>query len=324
MRSAIGLLAVVMFPTVLFAEKTAPPLPPPPAADVLMREVRYDGQLTDNEARFAVDFNLEVPAKGGTALTLLEGDVAVFAPKLPAGLRLDRAGNQYRLLADKPGPYKFRLELVAKIARTEPWNQVSFTGPAAAIASVAAQAGGAGMDLQLLSGTLQESTVKDGVTRVRGFLGSERVVSLRWQSRMTEVVRQALLTCETTATAQITPAVVKYTTQLRYEILQGTVPRLTVALPAAQALTKLQGDQIRDWQTKTEGDRQLLTVEFIKPVEKTYSLALFSEQAVEGGAGTGAVPVSPPQPQAVERESGSVTLTAEDVVVESGGRVHPG
>ncbi len=184
---------------------------------------------------------------------------------------------------------------MAKIVRQEPWNQVSFTGPEAAIGSVNAQASGAGLDLQLLSGTTEESATKDGVTRVRGFLGPEQVVSVRWQSKAAEVTRKALLTCDTSATVQVTPTVVKYVTNLKFEILQGAVPRLTVTLPASQALTKLQGEGVRDWQIKPEAGQQTLTVEFVKPVEKSYALTLFSEQTVEGAAAT--AQIAPPQPQ---------------------------
>jgi len=284
-------------------------------AEVAVREISYVGQLSENEARFGVEVAVEATGKEEGVVTLFDGEVAVLPGKLPANLRLVREGNQYRLVVAREGRYRFKVDLVAKIARAEPWNRVSFTGPAAAIASVAAQANGAGVEVQLLSGTLQESVTKDGVTRIRGFLGAERTVAVRWQSKAAEVARQALLTCETSATVQVTPTVVKYVTVLRYEIVQGSAARLVVTLPAAQALTKLQGEGVRDWQVKTEGGQQALTVEFIKPVEKVYTLTLFSEQPVEGGAPT--VAIVPPQPQDVERETGALAVAAEDVVVET-------
>ena len=59
-----------------------------------------------------------------------------LAPKLPPGLRLEREGNVYRLVVAKAGRYQFKQEFIAKVARAEPWNQISFKGPAAAIASM--------------------------------------------------------------------------------------------------------------------------------------------------------------------------------------------
>ena len=131
--------------------------------------------------------------------------------------------------------------------------------------------------MQLLSGTQLDTTQK-ATSRLTGFLGSDQTLSMRWQNKSTEVARKSLVTVDTMASAQISPTVVKFKTELRYEILQAPLPRLTIAVPTEQALTKLVGNQIRDWQVKPDGPRQLLTVEFIKPVEKNYLLTVLSEQ----------------------------------------------
>ena len=309
MRRFRCLFAFVLLATNLFAaEPVKPPTPPSaPKLGVTVRQARYDGKLSDNEARFTVDLDLLAAGKGDATVSLFEGDVAVLTTKLPENLQLVRRGTQYGLLVTKEGAYKFKLELLAKITRAEPWNQITFTGPAAVIASIGAQATGEGVEVQLLKGTVSDS----GAARVTGILGADQVVALRWQSKATEIARKALLTCDSTATAQITPTVVKYNTALRYEIVQGSVSRLQVSLPPNQALTKLQGDNIRDWQVKD----QTLVVEFVRPVEKSYALTLLSEQTIESAAAT--VRLAPPQPLDVEREAGALAVSAEDVVVET-------
>ena len=236
--------------------------------EILLREVRYDGRLSEDEARFALEVDAEVTGKSGATLKLFEGDLAVLPAKLPDDLKIAREGNSYMLIAPHAGKFKFKVDFIAKIQRVEPWNQVSFTGPSAAIASITAQATGAGMDVQLLNGTVLEAGRTNGASRVKGFLGADQTVALRWQSKVAEVARTALLTVDTTVAAQITPTVVKFTTRLKYDIVQGNAPRLKLSLPASQALTRLTGQQIRDWQLTPDGDRQILTVEFIKPVEK--------------------------------------------------------
>jgi hypothetical protein len=185
-------------------------------ADVAVRGITYDVKLGDNDARFTAELDLEVTGKEPVTLPLFEGELAVLATKLPDGMTLQRTGKSFALTLTKDGRQKVKLEFVAKITRTEPWNQINFTGPTAVIAEVTAQTAGEGMELQLLKGTVMESVAKNGLTKVRGFLGSERVVSLRWQSKATEVARKALLTCDTAVNVAITPTVVKYTTHLKY------------------------------------------------------------------------------------------------------------
>src|SRR3989442_2231873 len=65
-----------------------------------------------------------------------------------------------------------------------------------------------------------------------------------------------------------------------------------------------------------EGGMQVWKLQFIKPLEKQYCLTLFSEQTVEGTSASTAL--SPPQPLEVERESGMLTIAAEDTVAEVG------
>lgn len=307
-----ALLLVALTASLGAAEK-----PAPTGADtnsIVFREIRYDAKVSDDEARFTVELTAESTAKTKAGTVLFEGELALLPPKLPDGLRVERNGNVYRLFIPKPGKYQFKLDVVAKISRAEPWNHVTFKGPLAAIASVVAQAAGADVDLQLLSGTVIESGQTNGVSRVRGFLGAEQTLALRWQSRAAEVARKAVVASETAVTAQITPTVVKYSTHFRYEVIQGKLAKLTVALPASHALTRLVGEQIRDWSVVTEGEKQILTVEFIKPIEKTYELTVLSEQTIETTPAT--VSLAPPQPGDAERESGSFTVSAEDMQVE--------
>ncbi len=100
---------------------------------------------------------------------------------------------------------------------------LSFTGPAAAIASIAAEASGPGVEVELLTGIpdpdRQEPTTANARSRVRGLLGSERRIALRWQGRAAEAVRRAVAGCETTATVKLTPSAIQFETDLAYEIL---------------------------------------------------------------------------------------------------------
>ena len=287
---------------------------PAPANTFAIRAIHYNGKLADDEARFTLDIAAEAAGAGESSVKILEGDVAVLPGNLPDQLKIIREGNRYLLVASHPGQFKFKLEVVAKIQHAEPWNQISFTGPAATIASVSAQAAGADTEVQLLTGTLLDAVKTNGVSRLTGFLGTDQTVTLRWQSKVTKIAHKTLLTADSAIAAQITPTVIKYTSKFHYEIVQGNAAQLTLALPASQSLTRLEGEQIRDWHTTVTGDRQTLTIEFIKPVENSCDLTLYSEQAVDSAAENSSL--NPPQPLNVERESGSLTISAEDTLIE--------
>jgi prepilin-type processing-associated H-X9-DG protein len=177
--------------------------------------------------------------------------------------------------------------------------------------------------LQLLSGTVQSAAQTNGAARVKGFLGADQTVAMRWMRTggAGEVERKPVLAADTTVTAQVTPTLVKYVTQLRYEIIQGKPAKLLIALPANHALTRLTGEQIRDWELKpASGDGaptnagQVLEVKFIRPMEKKCEIVLYSEQSLESLPTTASL--AAPQPLDAERESGALTVSTEDTVAE--------
>jgi hypothetical protein len=302
----------------ILSRGTAPPrLVRPDAApavagltNLLFREVRYEGRLGTNEARFTVALDAESRSTNELSALLFEGDLALLAPELPAGWRIVNQGRKFHLFAAAPGSHQLKMELVAKVQRAEPWNQISFSGPPAAIAAVAAQAVASDTEVQLLSGTALETGNK---SLARGILGANQQLTLRWQSKTAEVNRDALVTVDSKITASLTPSAIRYTSQFRYEILQSRLSQLKLRLPPGHTLTKLDGEQIRDWQLTTDNGQPAIAIDFIRPVESATTLTLTTEQALTMLPSS--VELIPPAPLAVQREVGMFKLTAEDVVV---------
>jgi len=112
----------------IISRGTSPPrlLSPAPATtgtantNLLFRSIAYAGRVTDTEARFTVNFEVESLATNEISAPLFEGDVALIAAKLPDALRIVSSAGKARLVCAAPGTYAVSLELVAKITRAEP------------------------------------------------------------------------------------------------------------------------------------------------------------------------------------------------------------
>jgi hypothetical protein len=287
----------------------------PAIPEITVHAIQYSGKIKDQTAQFTLILDLEVAAKGSKVLPILSGDLTVVESRLPQDFQLERSGKAYRLIAGRNGRFNVELDLVAKVIRQEPWNQVILNGPDAIVGSVDLQAEGKDLDLELLTGVVIEKNIQPNKVQVRGILGNDSVVALRWQSRAMEMARKAVLTSEATVSLQVSPTVVKTASHFKFDIMQGVLSRLAVRIPAHQSLTQVQGEGIRDWQIRTEGRGQILSIEFLKPLEKAYHLTLLTEQAILNLAE--GVAIDLPHPQDIERETGRMTLRAEDVVVEA-------
>jgi hypothetical protein len=281
-------------------------------SNLLIRAVHYTGKLSDTEARFSVTLEVESLNPNVISAPLFEGDLALLDPKLPEGWRLVNRGRQFVLIATRPNAAQLTFTLLARIDRKEPWNQIDFTGPAAAIATVEAESTQSGIQLELVSGT-PASPPGRGAPAVRGALGADRRLAIRWQSQTAEITRPALVTVDTASTLMINPAAIRQTSRLQGEVLQGSLRQFRVALPTGHTLTKLEAAQVRDWQVNPEAGQSVLVLEFLKPVEQTFALTLTTEQPL--GSLPADLAFAPPQAIDPQRESGTITVIAEDVDV---------
>ena len=326
MRAICFLFSLGLLP--LFLNAQAPPVAgsvlgnrapsPPKRGPVVVHQIQYTGTLAETKASFVAVLSLECTNQVETVLPLFTGDLAVTGRKLPEGLRLDRSGKGYLLTVTKPGEYEVELDILAKITKADPWRKIEFTGPTATIGGVSAAVAGDGLELELLSGTPRPRAKGDNdKSKVSGALGADRKVSLRWQAKVIQEKRDTLLTVQTVSTVQVTPTVIKYTSVYNYDILQGKPTNVVLRFPASQALTSVKSDApIRDRREAVQGGQKVLTIDFIKPLEKKYRLTLLTEQ--QRAADQATASLEPPEPQGVQRERGQLNLKALDMKVEPG------
>ncbi|HVY71755.1 MAG TPA: hypothetical protein VHH73_17620, partial [Verrucomicrobiae bacterium] len=225
------------------------------------------------------------------------------------------------LVRPTPGSHRLEFELDAKVEVTEPWRQLSITGPAAAIATVTARANGSDTEIQLLGNALvEEHPATNSTAMVQGALGADGQLALRWQNKSVEVSRDAVVAVESQVAVRLSTTAARLTSQFRFDVLQSRVQRLRIAIPKEQSLTQFRGDQVRDWRLTNENAKPVLVVEFLRPIESSTTLTLLTEQSLSPLPATATL--TPPEPLGVQRETGILTLAAEDVsarVEESAG-----
>ena len=289
-----------------------PPGVGPVATNLWIRGIHYQGTVGTEGARFKVSVDAESSATNEVSALLLDGNLAVVNPQLPAGWRMAKQGQRIWLLATRPGRSAITFEVVVRGEREEPWNVVRFGGPSAAVATAEIETSDREVEVQLLSGVAREGQDGDGGA-VRGVLGADQQLAIRWQGKTAEAEREALLTVDSRFRLELTPASIRYTSTLAYEILQARLAEVRVALPAAHTLTRLTGEQVKDWRLVDGDNGSELVVEFLRPIEGSAQIEIVSEQALAALPGT--VELRLPQPLAVQREAGVLSLHSEDLLV---------
>jgi len=279
--------------------------------NLLVHSIAYTGEVAAASARFQVSIHATSPTTNHVMAPLFEGELALLDAQLPDGWQIARQGHQFTLHTDTPGSNRIDLTLVARVTREEPWNVVRFTGPPAAAATLSVRSADPHVDLQLVSGVLLEGS-DTTQSDVRGVVGADRQVAIRWQAKAAETAREALVTVDTRCSVDATPAAIRLSTSFACEVLQGRCSRIRIALPPGQTLTKLSGDLIKDWQAASEAGLSIITIDFVRPLEGVTAFDVVSEQPLPGLPD--AAELRPPQPLGIQRETGRLGVRIEDLV----------
>jgi hypothetical protein len=304
----------------IISRGTHPPaLTRPPAlpattgpTNLVFGSIHYEGRVGMGEARFHVTLDVTAPTTNAVSAVLFEGDLALLEPRMPEGWRIVKQGRQFILCAAAAGRNLLEFELVARVHRENSWEQVGFRGPEAAIATVTVEPKVPDIEVQLLSGVPVHQAGQSHRQR-RTVLGAEGQLIARWQSILSEVTRDPLVTVDSAFTVDLTPEGIRFTTRFGYEILQAPLAMTRVLLPPGQTLTGLSGDLVKDWRLVPQGNNTLLEVEFHRDVQGTTRLELISEQPLPLLPGT--MNLRLPQPLDVQREAGSLAMRSEDLLV---------
>ncbi len=146
-------------------------------------------------------------------------------------------------------------------------------------------------------------------TLLRIFGAGERTITVQWQpaAEVQEVERVAF--AEQQMLLRASPGVVRVEVEIRYELLQGRMPRLDIALPEGYSLLRVEGDDVRSWQMAEGDDGARLAVTLRNAQFAATSVRLALERTL------GAVPVVIEAPAVValgvSREKGTVAVALE-------------
>jgi len=299
-------------------------------ADISILSARYTGTvraLDAKEAARAGQFEAVIElntTRDNQTVRLFGEEIAVeeFAAT-PAAVKLMRDGQSVGALVPRKGLATVRVKYLVKPTGDVARRQVAFRIPAALVSRVAVTLDEPEAQVEVPTAISFKTTSVGQQTTVEAVLGNTDRVELNWTPRMKRAAEVATTVfCQNAALVNFAGGVVNVRALLDYQVTQGELRQIRVAIPDGQRLMRVEGDSIRTW--KLVG--QTLNVELMKGVAPSYRLTVETEQVATLGKEPvlGTVPpeklanlipvlkVEIPHALEVKRETGLVALKTAD------------
>ncbi|MFU7561451.1 hypothetical protein ACMFWY_22410 [Roseiconus sp. JC912] len=255
-----------------------------PQAAVTIEDARLEGVVDETGKSIAFQLiGTAVVTKPNASLQVLSGNVAVTT--IPSSdnhrLKLSKKENDYAYQVDFPsaGEFPLQVDFAAPITTTEnDLNGVDFVIATGAVMPLSIE--GLSTDLQFI-GTEKAIVPELQQDQWTGFLPASGNVILRWKTARKTGEGKLFFTTNAQIETQIGAGLLKQTHQLDYQVLQGELDTLRLALSGPGEILDIQGTDILGWKVLSEDDQRILEITLSQPIRNTSRLIVRSQTALD-------------------------------------------
>ncbi|HEY8240521.1 MAG TPA: hypothetical protein VIH35_03700, partial [Kiritimatiellia bacterium] len=279
----------------------------------MISDLQVQGDIDGENVSFTLTLTADV-ARRGTAVTLVEGDVALLASKLPDDAKLSREGNRLVATFGARGKQKLEVTFASLAGKDEPWRSTGFRIPQSSVRRLAMTCDRDDLEVQFPGAlSVDRKKLATGKTQVEAFLGVGDAFSVRWKPEVKKLSAEASVECEAGTIAAAGVGALRLDTLLTYRIAQGELDRLVVEVPADVTITQVDGDDLLEWRVTGEvGQPKQLIVRLNRPREQQYALRVQGERPLPALPCRFDMPVL--RPLGVVRASGFLVVGTDSAI----------
>jgi hypothetical protein len=287
-----------------------------PPVEGVLAAANYAGKVTGDVAEIKARLSFEALKEGWSKLPLGAGELSIAEAKSTAVLNFADGG--YEVLFPKKGSYALEATIFGRIAREAGRSTLALKLPRTSVSQFELLIPDKGLDFTITPASAFSAVENpDGTTRLIVYFGASQEVHISWTRKTGETALQPLLFAEAKTDVRIGAGVVRSDVTVTYRILRAGVNTLEVLLPSDQQVLSVSGQDLKEWTLKAEAGGQRLHVDLHTPAKENYALTIRMEAALAALPQQVKLPLI--QTQGVERQSGSVSVSADpEIVAEIG------
>jgi hypothetical protein len=291
-------------------------LPAPPAPQYVIQEVQVRAAPEAGALQGTMTVGARCLADGRTWVPLFKGNVGVLSATATGGGWFGpppmpmRKGEAVGLLLPGEGEFELELEFATPVKRERQTSSALVPMVAALSGVYEVTLEGENLVVVLEPDVPYQKQVHAGRTVVSIYGTLEEPLQLRWTPGPEVREVETIAFAEQRTLMDISPGLLRVSTDIEYALLQGRMEEALVELPDGYSLLKVEGDNLRSWDIRrAEEGPDLLAVKPIEPDAASSRLTLVLERTLEP------VPVEVEAPQilvrGVTREKGALAVAVE-------------
>ncbi len=242
---------------------------------------RVECSLSAGTDSMELKYNLRIRADRPSRFPLLEESAVLTSPaKLGAHVTLLAENGKHILDVDKPGAYNVEAVFLAVLppAGEDQQRRFELALPMALTNRVSLMVPDANVSIEAPRAVFLTSDQRGGQTRVETMFAPGQPAMFTWRPLERQAAQEEVrFYAQDLALASVTPGLLQVFHEVRLQIAQGQVDRLTVDVAPGQTVTSVNGPQVGAWRFDPVGHH--LEVRLSQPVTGSYAMTLVTQSA---------------------------------------------
>jgi hypothetical protein len=245
---------------------------------------RVDCALSAGADSMEVKYSLQIHADQPLHLPLLEEAAVLVSPaKVGNDVTIEPEGGRHVVRVDQPGTYNVEASFLAAMpaAGEDQQRRFELALPAALANHVHLTIPDANVSVEAPQAISLTSDPREGKMQVEAMFTPGSPAAFTWRPLERQAAQEAVrFYAQDVALAGVTPGLLQVFHEVRLQIAQGQVDRLTLDVPADQTVTSVNGPQVGAWRFDPVGHH--VEVRLSQPATGSYTFTLITQKASTG------------------------------------------
>ena len=283
MKMISTVFMAICLPFVIAAEEL------PQNTSYTVKNLSLSGDAEKDNAKFSLRFSIST--ENAAEIKIISGDVSEIKSEVKGGsgflffsgsnAGIEYGDNAYILKCEGAGEYEVSFDFSAKVIKSGTDKRCSFTLLPAICREMSMKIDSGDVELKVadaLDIKKDEKAQTAKSTLFTALLPPSGDFEAEWKSHIERIDAELVSSVESANIYNVLPGTVKLFSTFRYQVIQGKLSSMDIALSPELNVLNVKGENIQDWQIKKEDDKNILSIMLSREYEKDYVLELEAEK----------------------------------------------
>ena len=281
----------------------------PPVSFTILK-ASYNGIVKEDFAIITAVYEIYVTANEWVEIPLLAEDIAAKDFALDKEDILTLKDGKYRLVTNKSGLHRVEITFLAKIHKSDSYNELKFAIPKAAISKLNFEIPKKNISIFIPSAFDIKVIEAETGTKITATISVKESFYMKWSKRL-EIPKieklESKIYSEVYNLLAIKENLLQGNVIVKYSILRSEANHFKISLPKDLEILTVRGLNIKDWQVLAEKEEKILNVYLSPAVKGSYKLEISYEKSLNNLT---YLEIPELQCKEVERENGYIAITS--------------